>query len=264
MARRRRTPTRIGSRSTLPSADSLTPSERLERLAKDAVEVCKTARRHRKSLSGDNYYANKLATLRADATNSLRQLASSSVGDSTAVAELMEAIFSPSTEKKARLSAFQEFAYNLKTTWRSAAVPREDEGLFPLSVLAQANRSYLVTVGRQMNGCFTSGWYDAASVMMRRLVEIAIIEAFEGKGIPDRIKDSNGNYFQLTDLVAKAVSEKAFSLSRNAKTALPALRDVGHRSAHGRYFTAKKEDLSSLKSECRVVIEEMLHHAGLL
>ena len=29
---------------------------------------------------------------------------------------------------------------------------KEDEGLFPLSLLAQAKRDYLVSIGRQMNG----------------------------------------------------------------------------------------------------------------
>ena len=100
--------------------------------------------------------------------------------------------------------------------------------------------------------------------MMRRLIEIAIIEAFEGKGLANKIKDSNGNYLQLSDLVAKALAETTWSLSRNARKVLPNLRDIGHMSAHGRYFCARKEDLEAAKPGCRVVVEEFLHHAGLL
>jgi hypothetical protein len=143
-------------------------------------------------------------------------------------------------------------------------MPCEDEGLFPLSILSKAKRGYLVTVGRQMNGCFTSGWYDAAAVMMRRIIEISIIEAFEGKGIANKIKDGNGNYLQLTNLISKALAEPAWTLSRNTRNALPNLRDVGHMSAHGRYFTASPEDIEQLRSGCRIVVEEFLHHAGLL
>jgi hypothetical protein len=143
-------------------------------------------------------------------------------------------------------------------------MPREDEGLFPLSILAQARRGYLVTVGRQMNGCFTTGWHDAAAVMMRRLIEIAIIEAFEARGLAATIKDPSGNYLQLSDLVAKALVESAWTLSRNSKKALPGLRDVGHMSAHGRYFCARKDDIEALRPACRVVVEEFLHHAHLL
>jgi hypothetical protein len=239
-------------------------SVRLEWLSQEALEVARKARRNRKSLSGDNFYGNKLATLRADATNTFSQLAASSAGETSTMAELMDAVFAPGTERKARIAAVQEICYNLRTTWKSAQVPQEDSGIFPLSILTKAKRGYLVTVGRQMNGCFTSGWFDAAAVMMRRLVEIAIIEAFEAKGIADRIRDGDGNYLQLTALINKALGETALPLSRNAKAALPALRDVGHMSAHGRYFTAKKEDVEMAKQGCRIVVEEFLHHAGLL
>lgn len=241
-----------------------TPSERLEQLSQEALEVAKKARRNRKSLSGDNFYGNKLATLRADATNAFSQLAASSAGESSTIAELMETVFAPGTEKKARAAAVQELCYHLRTTWRSVHVPQEDTGIFPLSILTNAKSGYLVTIGRQMNGCFTSGWYDAAAVMMRRLVEISIIEAFEAKNIATKIRDADGNYLQLTALINRALAEPGLSLSRNAKAALPALRDVGHMSAHGRYFTAKKEDVESAKHGCRVVVEEFLHHAGLL
>ena len=67
-----------------------------------------------------------------------------------------------------------------------------------------------------MNGCFEQGWYDACAVMMRRLLEIAIIEAFEheniaNKIIANKIKDANGDYFQLSDLVGKAIAETALT-----------------------------------------------------
>jgi hypothetical protein len=42
------------------------------------------------------------------------------------------------------------------------------------------------------------------------------------------------------------------------------MRDVGHMSAHGRYFAARKEDLEAAKPGCRIVVEEFLHHAGLI
>lgn len=243
---------------------TLSASERLDGLANDAILVAKKAKRHKKSLDGDNFYANKLATLRADATNTFRDLAPTSAGDSSAIAELMEDVFSTTTAGRARAKAVRELCYNLRTTWRSGAAPKEDEGLFPLSLLAQANKGYLVSVGRQMNGAYGMKWYDAAAVMMRRLVEISIIEAFEAKGVANSIKDGSGNYLQLTGLISKALNEPSFNLSRNAKTALPGLRDLGHKSAHGRYFTAQKPDVDSAQPGCRIVVEEFLHHAALL
>lgn len=48
-------------------------SERLDRLAQEALSVAKKAKRHRKSLAGDNFYANKMATLQTDATNAFSE-----------------------------------------------------------------------------------------------------------------------------------------------------------------------------------------------
>ncbi|MBN2184833.1 MAG: DUF4145 domain-containing protein [Candidatus Krumholzibacteriota bacterium] len=115
-----------------------------------------------------------------------------------------------------------------------------------------------------MNGCYSQGWYDASAVMMRRLLEIALIETFESKGISTTVKDSSGNYFQLSGLVDKALNENSWTLSRNCRKALPSLRDAGHNSAHGRYYFARREDIDRLRSDCRIVIEELLHHAGLI
>lgn len=248
------------AQSTIPAS----ASERLAQLAGEALSVAKKAKRNRKSLAGDNFYANKMATLRADATNAFKSLAPTSAGDTSAIAELMEAVFSPSGDPKKRLAAYRELSYNLSTTWRSAAAPREDEGLFPLNLLAQTRRGYLATVGRQMNGAYGMAWYDAAAVMMRRLLEISVIEAFEAKGVESNIKDAAGNYFQLSGLVTSALREPSLKLSRNAKKALPKLKDIGHMSAHGRYFTAQKTDLDDIQPGCRVVVEELLKHADLL
>ena len=115
-----------------------------------------------------------------------------------------------------------------------------------------------------MNGCYTSGWYDAASTMMRRLLEASIIEAFEARNIAAKIKNQAGDYLQLTDLISKALGEPSWSLSRNTKRALPRLRDLGHLSSHGRHFTAQKGDVDAVRQDFRVVMEEFLRHAGLL
>jgi len=263
-AARRRSPTQTGERQEAGAAETLSASEQLVNLSRAALDVTKKAKRNSKGLNSDNFYANKLATLRADATNTLSTLVQPSPGDTSALAELVELVFSATATPQTRLKAFQDLSHNLRTIWRSNPVPTEDQGLFPLSVLTQANRGYLVTIGRQMNGCFTSGWYDGAAVMMRRLLEIALIEAFEAQGLSEKAKDKNGNYLHLTDLISVALGEKAWALSRNSRKSLPALRDIGHRSAHGRYFIARKEDLETLRSDFRVVLEEFLHHARLL
>jgi hypothetical protein len=245
------------------------PATVLETLSQQAVAVARKARKHAKNLRGDNFYGNKLAELRADATNAFRQLASRSAGDSSALAELVEIVFSPDTHHPKRIDANRELVVALRTTWHQEAVPAttitDTSGdLFPLSILSEAKRGYLVTVGRQMNGCYRSGWFDSSAVMMRRLVEISIIEAFEANGLAAKITGGDGNYVQLSDLITAALAEPSWTLSRNSKKYLPQLRDLGHQSAHGRYYTARRDDIERIQPGCRVVIEEFLHHAGLL
>lgn len=247
-------------------ADS-SPAGVLEDLAQRAVALAKKARKNRKNLRGDNFYGNKLAELRADATNAFRQLASRSAGDASALAELVQSVFSTETEATSRLAASRELVFSLRTTWSTivpagGAPPAQD--VFPLAILTSAGRGYLVTVGRQMNGCFLSGWYDACAVMMRRLLEIAIIEAFEARGLASKIKNPDDSYYQLSDLISSALGETTWHLSRSTKRYLPQLRDLGHQSAHGRYFHARREDVERIQPGCRLVIEEFLHHAQLL
>ncbi len=243
----------------------MAPTDKLAALAKLAVDLAKTARRNRANLSGSNYYAEKLAELRADATNTYRELARLTPGDSSALGEMIELVFAATTTRTIRAQAARDLNFSLRTTWRAANPPlREDDALFPLSILNQCGRGYLVTVGRQMNGCFSQGWYDASVVMMRRLLEIALIEAFEAKGIASNIRDTGGDYLHLSGIIDRALGEGSWTLSRNCKKALPSLRDAGHRSAHGRYYHARREDLEALRPGCRIVIEEFLHHAGLL
>ena len=254
----------VRRRSNSRSPSVATPT--LEDLVNQALEVARKARKHRCNLSGDNFYGNKLADLRAAATNAFQALSSDSAGDVSAMAEMIEAVFSASTEKKERAKLARDLIFSLRTTWKTSikAQSPSRESLFPMSILSSSNRGYLVAIGRQMNECYAAGCLDACAVMLRRLIEICIIEAFEHRNIHSKIKDAGGDYLMLTDLVSKALSESSWSLSRNAKRFLPQLKDVGHQSAHGRYFFARSEDIERVRAGARVVIEEFLHHAGLL
>jgi hypothetical protein len=242
-----------------------TPVERLEELVETSIKVARTALKHRASLAGLNFYADKLARLRTDSSVLFRELGDPSLGDISAVAEMMQLTFAPDTDLKKRVSVGRELLHELRTRkWRSSAPDDLADTIFPLSLLAKTRRGYLITIGRQMNGCFESGWYDACGVMMRRLLETCIIEAFEARQLDDKIKTSQGEFLQLTALIGAALSETEWNLSRNTKQALPLLREIGHISAHSRRFTAQKSDIEKLQGHCRVAVEEFLHLAGLL
>jgi len=238
------------------------PSAALVDLAKQALAVATMARKHGKSLAGAHRYASKLASLRTEATVALKAL-SGGGRDTTALKPLVEACFAAKTEAKARLEAKRELEHLLVTEWSGtapAAMPGEEDAIFPLEMLKK--RPYLKSIGRQANGCFGQEWYDACGVMMRRLLEIAIIEAFEAKGTEAKIKDSRGEYVQLTDL-AKATLAERWPLSRNTKPLLLDLVKAGHRTAHGRLMTYRKY-ITEVRQGFRDAVEDLLRVADLL
>lgn len=242
--------------------------DQLAKLIDDALEVARTAKKHSKPLEGVNFYADKMVKHRADATNLFARLADRSVDDTTALVEMMQKVFSTDAEAKERAQAARDLKFALKTTWKDTPPVDQSEleagGIFPLVALKQTKRGYIVAIGRQMNGCYEAGWYDGCAVMMRRLLEIAIIEAFEAKKIDHKIKDGKGNFIQMSDLVTAALAETAWNLSRGVKKALPDLRDLGHKSAHGRHYLAKRMYVDEQKTAYRESVEAFLHLAGLL
>jgi hypothetical protein len=216
-------------------------------------------------LSGAGFYATKLAGLRSSAVIELRKLSSNPANDLRQVESLATTVFAATSEHSSRVIRCRELVHELKIgSWGSGTQVDAEAGLFPVSILRQTRRGYLVNVGIQMNGCFNSGWGDAAAVMMRRLVETVIIEAFESHSLDAKIKNSHGEFYQLTDLVNMALNEASWNLSRNTKKALPKLKDIGHLSAHSRRYNVHSTELEALAPDTRVVLQEFLHLANLI
>lgn len=124
--------------------------------------------------------------------------------------------------------------------------------------LVRGTRGYIERVAHQINGTYSNGWYDACAVMLRRLLETLIIECFEAHKINARIKDVNGNYVFLRDLVDAMLAESTWTLGRNVRTNLPRLKDIGDKSAHSRRYNAHREDIDKLLKDVRETVQELL------
>lgn len=132
------------------------------------------------------------------------------------------------------------------------------------STLVKGTRGYLERIVNQINGSYEHGWYDACAVMLRRLIETLIIEAFEERGISIKIKQSNGDdYLYLSDLIERTLAESEWTLGRNTRKALPKLKTLGDQSAHSRRFNANRHDIEKLLPEIRAVVQELIYLAGL-
>jgi len=129
--------------------------------------------------------------------------------------------------------------------------------------LVRGTRGYIEKIVNQVNGCYEKGWFDACAVMIRRLLETLVVEAFEHYGIANNIKNSNGDFFYLSDLINRTLAETTWNLSRNTKSALPRLKNIGDLSAHSRRFIAHRDDIEKIKDDLRVVTQELVYLSGL-
>ena len=99
--------------------------------------------------------------------------------------------------------------------------------------------------------------------MIRRLVEILIIETYEHNHIEYKIKNRNGDFFSLDDLINCYLSESTWNLSRNTKRGLRRLKTLGDLSAHSRRYNTNRNDLDKVTVDLRVITEELLYLSGL-
>ena len=137
-----------------------------------------------------------------------------------------------------------------------------DQPVLPHSMFADT-RGYIEKVVFQINRSYSSTSYDACAVMMRRLLEMLIIEAFEHHGIATKIKGGSGDFLQLGDMIPVVLAETKWNLGRNSKRALPRLKDIGDKSAHDRRYNAKRQYIDELIIDLRTVAEELLYLAAL-
>lgn len=137
-----------------------------------------------------------------------------------------------------------------------------NEPVLPSS-LFKGTRGYIEKIVIQINRTYEHTCYDACAVMMRRLVEVLIIEAFEHHGISKKIQDASGDFFYLQNLIAAALAEPAWSLGRNTKRGLGGLKTLGDQSAHSRRYNARRTYVDDVIIDLRTVSEEFLYLAGL-
>ena len=135
------------------------------------------------------------------------------------------------------------------------------ESVLPLSVV-RGTRGYLQTITHQINGSYEQGWYDACAVMMRKVIEVLIIELFEGRGLAARIQTHTGDFMQLDALIGKVTGEPTWNLSRTTKRALPDIKKVADNAAHGRRFAAHRGDIDRLRVGFRAAVQELVDLSG--
>lgn len=149
---------------------------------------------------------------------------------------------------------------------RAAPLPSEvsapaDQPVLPHALFIDS-RGDIRKVVFQVNACYTATCYDACAVMIRRLIEVLIIESYEHHNRGSEIKDASNNYFMLKDLTNKMLSG-SWTLSRTTKKGLKGLKTFGDLSAHSRKYNAQRGYVDDVIVELRVITEELLYLSGM-
>lgn len=243
--------------------------------AETANEIAKTAEVSKQSLGGTGRYAHKFHDAVVAITTTEKKVRPHLTGlevasnDLTAFDRHLLTVkdTAGSTKAKARTSAVRDLRLLCETVF----IPKADcmtaspvpstESVLPMAVVkgTKGNVEQIVT---QINGCYEHQWYDACSVMIRKLAELLIIAVYEKNGAAHEIKDKNDNYLMLADLLTNFRTKKAvWHLGRETIPCLDEVKKRGDRSAHNRTYVANKQDVDNIISGLRVTIPDLIDKA---
>jgi hypothetical protein len=171
-------------------------------------------------------------------------------------------------EEQKLLRSLQTAAKLIQTVaTRAAPLPSEatappDQPVIPHSMFLNAP-SYVQKIAFQINGCYLATAYDGCAVMIRRLIEMLIIDSFEKHNMGATILGRDNQYKMLNDLVTDMLAATwPTKLGRNVETGLKELKDIGNQSAHSRFYNAKRSYIDDQKINLRTVAERLLFLAG--
>ncbi|MBP6025549.1 hypothetical protein [Ferruginibacter sp.] len=136
---------------------------------------------------------------------------------------------------------------------------KPSNSLFPLSIFDNT-RKYLNDFSKEASCCYDFGLFTSCLFMLRKITETLIIELYESKGIQSKIKNVNGDYFQLSDLIKSVTNESSWKLTKIVKENLPKIKLLADSSVHSKRFSAKKPDIDEIKINVRIAFEELINH----
>ncbi|WP_241313494.1 DUF4145 domain-containing protein [Elizabethkingia anophelis] len=134
-----------------------------------------------------------------------------------------------------------------------------DDTVLPETLL-NSTRGYIENLGKQINASYNNNIFDGCAVLMRRLLEILLIQAYEEVGKLSEISDGDG-IKNLSYIINYTLSKKPFRLSKEASEVLDDFRQLGNFSAHKVQYNAKRKDIENVRLRYRVTIEELLYAA---
>lgn len=125
-------------------------------------------------------------------------------------------------------------------------------------------KQYLDRLIQQINSCYKNNCYDACAVLLRRVFEVLLVLAYKNMGIESDIQTETGENKMLDGIVKNAIQNKTLDIPRRISKYFDSIRNTGNFSAHSITYTAGKKDIDDIKSNYRLMMEELYNKAGLM
>lgn len=130
--------------------------------------------------------------------------------------------------------------------------------------LYENSRQFIISLAKQINASYENNISDGCAVLMRRLLEISLILAYQNLGIEIEIQNPDKSYKMLDGIINNAVTNGKLALSKDSKTVLQDFKELGNFSAHKIYYNCRKSEIDIVSRKYRATIEELFYKSGLL
>jgi hypothetical protein len=129
--------------------------------------------------------------------------------------------------------------------------------------LTKGTRGYIERLAEQINASYEQSIFDGCAVLMRRLLEVLLIQTYSHLKIDSHIQVAPDQYKDLKLIIADAKSNRTLALSKGTKDVMDEFRILGNFSAHKIIYNCRREEIKNVAREYRAGVEELLYKSGL-
>lgn len=118
-------------------------------------------------------------------------------------------------------------------------------------------RGYLKGIFSEANRCYDEKLFTSCLVMIRKGLEVLIIDLYEKRKMRNMILNKNKEYLFLSDLIDVITNDSTIKISRSSSSAFPYWKKYGDMAAHGKNIF-KKSDIDKGAENLKSMVRELL------
>lgn len=146
---------------------------------------------------------------------------------------------------------------------KKAAATKSPSSEYIASEILDRMPPYILRLLPQINGAYENEWYEAAAMVLRRLVETLIIELYSRRGWTNEVQDTDTKEFlSLKALIDKINGDARLHVQRRTIEGLNKVKELGDTAAHDFKIRIRKSDLDAIQSSVRLTIERLIFTIG--